>query len=181
MAKAIIGGLLSNGFPASNIYVAEPYAPVLDTLRTTYPGIRTSTTNTDAILFTSHPSGKPADVVLLAVKPQVMKTVAEGLSEATLSARPVVITIAAGIRVADLARWLCSSSTKSVIPAAIVRVMPNTPALVSEGASGLWADHATTTPEQRDLAFQVVNVFSKRAYWLEKESLLDVVTGISGM
>ncbi|KAJ3119252.1 hypothetical protein HK100_000399 [Physocladia obscura] len=166
MAKAMIAGLLAAGHPAGNITVTEPQETTLALLRTGFPGVRTSTDNAAAI-FGSH-------VIVLATKPQVLKAVAEALvaplkTESTNN--PLILSIAAGIRVADLARWLDYKT--------IVRVMPNTPALVSEGASGLYASQSVSE-KQKDLAFAVCASFSKLAYWLDKEQLLDVVTGTSG-
>ncbi|KAI9343472.1 pyrroline-5-carboxylate reductase dimerization-domain-containing protein [Zopfochytrium polystomum] len=182
MAKAIIGGLFAVGFPAANIAVSEPFPPAIEALKTAYPASFITSDNNAAITFGG--AAQPADLILFAVKPQVIKSVAEGVSVAVQKHKPVVITIAAGIRVADLARWLSADPvTHAPLPGAsapaIVRVMPNTPALVSEGASGLWAD-ASLDGAKKDLAFSVVNAFSQRAYWVEKEGLLDVVTGVSG-
>ncbi|KAJ3267460.1 hypothetical protein HDU76_011790, partial [Blyttiomyces sp. JEL0837] len=184
MAKAIIGGLISQGYPKTNIFVSEPIEAVLTQLSSTL-GVHTSTDNNNAVLFKTpnSTSSKPADVVILSVKPQVLKVVAEGLTAAVQSAKPVIITIAAGVRVDDLARWLCAdpvthAPVSGAVKPAIVRVMPNTPALVSEGASGLWAPE-NVPQKQLDLAFSIVNAFSKKAFWLDKESLLDVVTGVS--
>jgi pyrroline-5-carboxylate reductase len=184
MAKAIIGGLISTGYPATNIYVSEPIQEVCDKLKTTY-GVHVTTDNNTALSFANHPSNSPADVVVIAVKPQVLKGVAEGIAVASQKFKPLFITIVAGIRVADFARWLSSDpATHALLPGAqdpsIVRVMPNTPALVQEGATGLWAPESVTA-QQKELAFEILSSFSKKAFWLETEYLLDVVTGVSGM
>ncbi|KAJ3227714.1 hypothetical protein HDU81_006534 [Chytriomyces hyalinus] len=168
MARAMIGGLVSAGHPVSNLFVAEPFQGSLDACQQLFPGIHTHTDNNAAVEF----HGKGAHVLVLAVKPQVIKSVAEGLSSAVATHAPVVVSIAAGVRCVDLARWLGKNP-------ALVRVMPNTPALVAEGASGLFAE-PHVTQAQKDLAFAVCASFSKMAYWVDKEMLLDVVTGVSG-
>ncbi|ORY45609.1 pyrroline-5-carboxylate reductase [Rhizoclosmatium globosum] len=167
MARAMIGGLTAAGHPTSNIFVAEPFQGALDAVSASFAGVSTSTDNTLAVNF----NGLGAHVVVLAVKPQVLKGVAEGLANSLKTHKSVVVSIAAGIRIKDLARWLDWNT--------IVRVMPNTPALVNEGASGLYADESCTQ-QQKDLAFAIAGSFSKMAYWVEKEVLLDVVTGVSG-
>ncbi|RMG60028.1 MAG: pyrroline-5-carboxylate reductase, partial [Gammaproteobacteria bacterium] len=108
---------------------------------------------------------------VLAVKPQVMRTVAEGLAPA-LDAHPqLVISIAAGIREADLDRWLGGGR-------AIVRCMPNTPALVRSGASGLHAN-ARVSDAQRELAEHILRAVGL-VVWVEQEAQIDAVTAVSG-
>ncbi|KAJ3005440.1 UNVERIFIED_CONTAM: hypothetical protein HDU68_004618 [Siphonaria sp. JEL0065] len=175
MARAMIGGLVASGHSASNIYVAEPFQAALDSVAASFPGVHVSTNNNDAVSF----NGEGSNVLVLAVKPQVLKGVAEGISGALEEHAPVVVSIAAGIRLADLSRWLSASFKPESKRPSIVRVMPNTPALVNEGASGLYAGE-TVSELQKDLAFSVCGSFSKMAYWVEKEVLLDVVTGVSG-
>ncbi|RKO90213.1 pyrroline-5-carboxylate reductase dimerization-domain-containing protein, partial [Blyttiomyces helicus] len=178
MATAIIGGLLAKSYPAQNILVSEPLAESRTRLETQF-GVLTSPTNVDAVRFTPHPShdGRPADLVVFAVKPQILREVAEGIAAEVDSARPLIVTIAAGIRLVDLARWLSPSPT-SAAPA-IVRAMPNTPALVGEGATGLFAG-AGVSEDARALAYSVIGAVSKSTYWVEREELIDVVTGLSG-
>lgn len=171
MAGAIIGGLVACGYPASNIFVSEPWEEARSKLESSFK-VKTTTDNSAAITFSGE---RPADLVVLAVKPQVMKGVAEGIAQAVLKTKPVVVSIAAGITLPDFARWLGGDRS---IP--LVRVMPNTPALVSEGATGLFAGE-NVSEEQKALAFNVLGAVSKSTYWVEKEELLDVVTGVSGM
>ncbi|KAJ3069961.1 hypothetical protein HDU98_006977 [Podochytrium sp. JEL0797] len=163
MAQAIIGGLVAAGHPTTNLYVAEPFQGMLDAVAARFPGVSVSQNNNDAAAF--------GQVLVLAVKPQVLKSVAEGIAPTLQSHHPVVVSIAAGIRLADLSRWLQTST--------VVRVMPNTPALVNEGASGLFAPKEVSET-QKDLAYAVCMSFSQKAYFVEKEVLLDVVTGVSG-
>ncbi|KAJ3350104.1 hypothetical protein HDU83_009885 [Entophlyctis luteolus] len=169
MARAMIGGLLAAGLSPERVFVAEPFEPTREGLRRDFPAIRLATDSLQAAEFAP-------TVIVLATKPQVLKAVAESLRPvilAAVKANPavVVVSIAAGVRTVDLARWLDFSC--------IVRVMPNTPALVSEGAAGLFA-HASVSEDLRSLAFEVCRSFSKVLYWVKSEQLLDVVTGVSG-
>ncbi|KAI9206602.1 pyrroline-5-carboxylate reductase dimerization-domain-containing protein [Polychytrium aggregatum] len=170
MASAIIGGLIAAGYPASNVSVSEPYEELRKKLSATY-GVFTTSNNSEAIAH------GPADIVILAVKPQVMRGVAEGISEAVKTHSPVVLSIAAGILAKDLERWLMAHSAGKV--PSIIRSMPNTPALVSQGATAAWASE-TVSQSQKDLAFGILAAVSKKTYFVEREELLDVVTGLSG-
>ncbi|KAJ4174216.1 hypothetical protein NW754_004631 [Fusarium falciforme] len=145
MAAAIIGGLLAKNISKQNIYVSEPWEVNRNKMAET--GVKTTADTKEA--------SADADIVILAVKPQVAKTVCEELGAAwsDRESLPVVISIAAGITLTSIAEWFKQSSGRAPH---IVRVMPNTPALVGEGASGL-----------------------KATEWVEKEELLDVVTGLS--
>ncbi|KAI8816505.1 pyrroline-5-carboxylate reductase dimerization-domain-containing protein [Fimicolochytrium jonesii] len=181
MGAAIIGGLISAGYSPKNIIVSEPDAHARSKLEATF-GVLTTADNSAAVAFStaSTTSGdQGADLVMLAVKPQIMKDVATGVSAAVLQHKPVVVTIAAGIVLSDLDKWLRSSSSDSSSAPSLVRCMPNTPALVSEGAAGLYATAATTAP-QKQLAASVLSAVSKALYWVDSEHLLDVVTGVSG-
>ncbi|KAJ3159803.1 hypothetical protein HDU86_001455 [Geranomyces michiganensis] len=185
MGAAIIGGLLANGYPAKNITVSEPNAASREHLEKTF-GVFTTSDNDAAVSFTAggeSGGGSGADLVMLAVKPQIMRDVARGIAESVQKHKPVVVSIAAGILIKDLAVWLATSadgsSLPSAAPPALVRVMPNTPALVLEGAAGLFAT-AEVSNEQKKLAFDVLGAVSKAAYWVDREDLLDVVTAISG-
>ena len=111
----------------------------------------------------------------MAVKPQVLKQVAQCVQAAIKASNPLVITICAGVMIGDLTRWL---SSEGYTPS-VVRVMPNTPALVQEGATGLYATKSVTVA-QKELAFAVMKSVSKTNYWVESEAMLDVVTGLSG-
>lgn len=169
MASAIIGGLIAGGYPSSNIYVSEPWDEARSKVESSYK-VKTTTDNATAISF----DGQPADLVILAVKPQIIKKVAEGIADVVQKSKPVVVSIAAGITLPDLSRWLGGGN----VP--LVRVMPNTPALVSEGATGLYAA-TNVLHEQKELVFNVLGAVSKTTYWVDREDLLDVVTGVSGM
>ncbi|KAJ3269937.1 hypothetical protein HDV01_000783 [Terramyces sp. JEL0728] len=168
MANAIIGGLLSAGYKASNIIVSDPYEPSRQSLEKNF-GVATTTDNNATI---AHPN----TILILAVKPQVMKQVAEGISKNALEFKPLIISIAAGITVPDLSRWIKMGSAQEP---SIIRCMPNTPALISQGATGIYAP-PTITESQKESALNVLKSISKATYWVDKEPLLDVVTGISG-
>ncbi len=160
MARSIIGGLVQEGYPAERIRASDPNDAALEQLSTDF-GIGTGDNDTVA---------EWADVVVLAVKPQVMKAVADALRP-SLAHHPLLISIAAGIDGASLGQWLGQDQ-------AIVRCMPNTPALVKTGASGLYANRHTTTHQRRQ-AEQIMAAVGT-VQWLEKEPLMDAVTAVSG-
>lgn len=161
MARAIIGGLLENGFAASSIWAAEPDAARLEDLAA--QGLNTTSDNRAAVAA--------ADIVVLAVKPQIMKTVVNELAGAAQTHRPLFVSIAAGISLDALDRWLGGD-------VAVVRCMPNTPSLVQTGASGLFAN-ARVSDLQREQATQVLEAVGV-ALWVQTEAELDIVTAISG-
>ena len=110
-------------------------------------------------------------MVVLAVKPQVMKAVCAEFSALAATSRPLVISIAAGIRIDQLREWLDTDL-------AIVRAMPNTPALIGAGATGLVAN-AATSAAQREQAVAILGAAGRTA-WIEREELMDTVTALSG-
>jgi pyrroline-5-carboxylate reductase len=168
MAGAIIGGLLAKGMDKQKIFVAEPWDVNRDKMAKL--GVRTTASNLEA--------AQDADIVLLAVKPQVAKTVCEELSGAWSQRRdtPLIISIAAGVTLDSLEQW---SKLKDGRTLHVVRVMPNTPALVGEGASGAFAGQDVTDGEKK-LTTDLLESVSKATEWVEKEKLLDIVTGLSG-
>ncbi|KAJ4854699.1 pyrroline-5-carboxylate reductase dimerization domain-containing protein [Trichoderma breve] len=168
MASAIIGGLANQGIDKQNIIVSEPWDVNREKIAAT--GVRTTTSNVEA--------GQDADLIIIAVKPQVTKTVCEelGASWAHRATLPIVVSIAAGITLDSLREWTKTSEGKT---APIVRVMPNTPALVGEGASGLYASEDVKENEKQ-LVDALLGSVSKATEWVDKEELLDVVTGLSG-
>lgn len=161
MARAIIGGLLENGFAPQNIWAAEPESARLDDLAA--QGLNTTTDNQAAVAA--------ADLVVLAVKPQIMQAVAADLATTARQHQPLFVSIAAGISLEALDRWLGGD-------AAVVRCMPNTPALVQTGASGLFAN-ARVSELQRKQATQVLQAVGI-ALWVQHEAELDAVTAVSG-
>lgn len=161
MAKSIIGGLIAKGYPAQNIIASDPMNENLQSLNAMY-SIQTTQDNIQA--------ASQADVIILAVKPQVLKKVAQPLQPA-LSHQPVIVSIAAGISSQSLSNWLGDDL-------AIVRCMPNTPALVQAGASSLYANDKTTD-KQKQLAEEILNAVGLTT-WLQDEILIDAVTAVSG-
>ena len=162
MATSIIGGLIRQGdTKASLIHVADPNADQRQALQKDF-GVQVHEDNQEAIA--------KADVVIMAVKPQVMKTVLEPL-QATLSKRqPLLISIAAGINVASLQNW---SGCK-----AVVRCMPNTPALLSLGATGLFGSKEVSI-DQRNMADALLRAVGLTV-WVKTEAEIDAVTAVSG-
>ncbi len=162
MARSLIGGLLDDGMPAERIWVADPNESVLRNLHEHF-AIHTTTNNNEAALN--------ARVIILAIKPQLAKTVVRALASAIQNGRPLVISIAAGICETDLRSWLSEDT-------AIVRTMPNTPALVRSGATALFANSAVSK-EQRNLAESILRAVGM-TLWVDDESLMDAVTALSG-
>lgn len=172
MAAAIISGLVSKGFDKQKIHVSEPWD--VNRNKMADLGVKTTTSNLEA--------ANGADVLIIAVKPQVAKTVCQELaaSSAWSSAGaklPLLVSIAAGITSDSLKKW---STTSGGASPPVVRVMPNTPALVGEGASGLYAAGGDVSAEQKELVTALMSSVSKATEWVDREELLDVVTGLSG-
>jgi pyrroline-5-carboxylate reductase len=162
MASALIKGLIQGGHPAENITAADPDADKLE-LISEQTGIGITSDNNAAI------SG--ADVIVIAVKPQIIEAVASGISSAVAASQPLIISIAAGIPTAHLQQWLGETT-------AIVRTMPNTPAMLQAGATGLFAA-ANVNDEQHSLAESIMRAVGL-TIWVEQESLIDAVTAVSG-
>jgi pyrroline-5-carboxylate reductase len=164
MAAALIAGLAGKVTPGASIHVVDPNPAALEALHGRH-GVSTAAA-IDAQVTA-------AEVIVLAVKPQGMREAVAPLVPllATAGHAPLVLTIAAGIRSVDLARWLGGYG-------AIVRCMPNTPALIGMGISGVVAA-AGVTAAQRIAADQVLCAVGKTV-WLDDEGKLDAVTGLSG-
>ncbi|KAK2044858.1 NADP oxidoreductase coenzyme F420-dependent [Colletotrichum somersetense] len=168
MAAAIIGGLVAKGIDKQHVTVSEPWEvnrEKMDAL-----GVKTTTSNAEAFAG--------ADIAILAVKPQVAKGVCIELAKAVSGHEkiPVVVSIAAGITLEALQKWLALDDGRTPH---VVRVMPNTPALVGEGASGLFAG-SDVTEDEKKLTESLMASVSKATEWVDKEELIDVVTGLSG-
>ncbi len=161
MVSSIIGGLITKGYPAANIIASAPSRKNLDTLEASYH-IRTCNHN--------HQAAHDAGVLILGVKPQLLQAVCEDLAQ-ELTHRPLIITIAAGVETAQIDQWLGGGF-------AIIRCMPNTPALVLQGASGLYAT-AQVNNEQRQLAEQIFSSVGI-VEWVKEEENMHVVTALSG-
>ena len=169
MGAAIISGLAAKGFKKDRITVAEPWA--VNRKKMADLGVNVTTDNVEA--------SKGADIIILAVKPQVAKTVCQELGAKAFSSDdslPLVVSIAAGITSESLTEWCKNGDSRSP---AIVRVMPNTPALFSEGASGVYAS-SDVTSEQKAQVTALLDSVSRVTEWVDKEELLDVITAVSG-
>jgi pyrroline-5-carboxylate reductase len=162
MASSIIGGLVAQGFDANCITASDPFAESLKRLTEIVP-VKTTQNNDEAIAN--------ADIVVLAVKPQVMEQVTKSIAPAIQTQQPLIISIAAGIEISSLDKWLGGNC-------ALVRCMPNTPALVQTGATALYAN-AQVNNEQRQQADTILSAVGL-ALWVDNESQLDAVTALSG-
>jgi pyrroline-5-carboxylate reductase len=163
MARALIGGLLHRGWPAGQLRAADPSPAARDALHRDFPGVRVLADNVDAVAG--------AETWVLAVKPQHMQEVAVALADAARARRPLVISVAAGIRQADLSAWLGSL-------APVVRCMPNRPALIGSGITALHAG-AGLEATLRSRAADILGAAGE-CVWIEDESLMDAVTAVSG-
>jgi len=130
MARALVGGLLSSGYRPENLMLAEPNADRRSVLSADLPGVLVSKNNNDV--------ADRADCLVLAVKPQLMREVCLELADIVQAGRPLVISVAAGTHSRDIDAWLGNGL-------AVVRVMPNQPALLLKGASGLFANDVTSS------------------------------------
>ncbi len=164
MARSLIGGLIASGLPASNLHASAPNAEHLHALADDF-GIQTSPNNQDTV---DH-----SEVVVLAVKPQVLKSVCQALKPRHDS---LYLSIAAGIPTASIANWL--GETAESEPLAIIRAMPNTPALLQTGATALFAN-AYTKEQQRESAEAIMRAVGL-ALWVDDEAQMDAVTALSG-
>jgi pyrroline-5-carboxylate reductase len=165
MARSLIGGLVARGQDARSIRVAEPVAALRDALAADF-GVRTFEHARDAC--------DGAALWLLAVKPQVMRTVCDELATLAQAQSPLVLSVAAGITTGQLQRWLGGNDGRL----AVVRAMPNTPALLGAGVTGLYAN-AAVDAGQRESSSQLLGAVGP-AVWIDDEALMDAVTAVSG-
>jgi len=161
MARSLIGGLIASGITRDQLSVSDRHAATRTALAADF-AIHIHEQN-QAIV-------DDCDVIVLAVKPQALKAVATELQTDAMGTR-LFVTIAAGVPIASLCRWLGNET-------AIVRAMPNTPALVQSGATGLYAS-AAVSEEQRNIAESIMRTVGL-VQWIEDESLMDSVTALSG-
>lgn len=162
MATSLVGGLIADGRDPASIYVTDIDMAKLEALSDAFR-VQTSTDNEEAVSL--------ASCVVFAVKPQAMASVVSNVAVPGKAHRPLFVSIAAGVREPDILRWLG-------FDAAIVRSMPNTPALVGSGATALYAN-AFVSVEQRNLAESILRAVGL-TLWVENEDLLDAVTALSG-
>lgn len=162
MAEAIIGGLRNRGHASSSIRVGEPREERCAELRAKF-GISASTDNLDVI--------ENSDVLILAVKPQVMEQVLTPLREKLRTRKPLLISIAAGITLRNLESWIDPDMS-------LVRCMPNTPALVGAGVSGL-CPASRVSERDRQLTEDIIGSVGP-VHWVADEAQLDALMAISG-
>jgi pyrroline-5-carboxylate reductase len=163
MARAIAGGLLRGGMHATDLMIAEPRLEQCELLRQELYGAMVTDDNKRV--------AKAAEILLFAVKPQILKPVCENLVEEVQAKRPLVMSIAAGPKIDDIDAWLGGGLS-------VVRVMPNQPALIDQGISALFANERTSA-EQRALAEKIMTAVGL-AVWIGAESRMDAVTAVSG-
>jgi len=162
MAASLINGLIADGFDPKKIMASDP-----DSAKTAHLsnilGIESTSDNNEAIRF--------AEVVVLAIKPQMLEQVATDIAPAVQEKQPLVISIAAGIQEKDIENWLGGK-------VALVRTMPNTPAMIKVGATVLHANTMVSS-EQKNLAETILRAVGL-TQWVESETMLDAVTALSG-
>lgn len=164
MAQSLIAGLFKDETSLA-VCVADPIDSQLEVVNSHWPEVITSCDNLQAI--------KDADAIILAVKPQLMQQVCEPLQDAVQQMRPLIISIAAGITEGNLSQWLGGG-----LGVPVVRCMPNTPALVQAGITGLYAN-ALVDNEQRNLAESILRAVGS-TIWFDEEEKLNAVTAVSG-
>lgn len=163
MARAIAGGLLRGGMHATDLMIAEPRPEQCDVLREELYGAMVTEDNKRV--------AKSAEVLLFAVKPQILKPVCEDLAEQVQVSRPLVMSIAAGPRIEDIDTWLGGGLS-------VVRVMPNQPALIDQGISALFANERTSDAHKA-LAEKIMTAVG-HVVWIDAETKMDAVTAVSG-
>ena len=161
MATSLIGGLLANNYPAEHIFVIDPNEEQQEKIQRTHGVSAFSELTFDC---------KDEDIIILAVKPQIMRNVCEQLTQ-KITQQPLFISIAAGIRSTDIDRWLGGSR-------AMIRCMPNTPSLLQLGATGLYANDQCLDA-QKESAEKILNAVGITV-WVDEEHQLDAVTALSG-
>lgn len=163
MTRAIAGGLLDNGFEAARISIAEPVASQRQQLAEALPGSFVSADNAAVVAR--------SQCLVLAVKPQVLAAVCKDLSTVVQASTPLIISIAAGPRISDIDRWLGGGN-------AVVRVMPNQPALLGKGISGIYGNEKTSAP-QMAAATEILSAVGPVVV-VADEADIDAVTAVSG-
>lgn len=162
MAASLINGLVADGYNPKKIIASDPDSAKIAQLSGLL-GIETASDNSSAI--------ESAEIVVLAVKPQMLEQVASAMAPAIQKAQPLVVSIAAGILEQDIENWLGGD-------VALVRTMPNTPAMIKVGATVLHANSMVTS-EQKNQAETILRAVGL-TQWVDSEELLDAVTALSG-
>ena len=163
MSLAIAGGLIASGVPANRIIVAEPQKKQREYLAEQLDGITIEENNSVA--------AAAVDCLVLATKPQVLADVCHELAAVVQENKPLIVSIAAGVRASDIDTWLGGD-----LP--VVRVMPNQPALLRQGVSGLYANSRSSSAD-RESASNIMSAVGE-VVWVDNESDIDAVTAISG-
>ncbi len=161
MAYAIISGLINNGINASQLKISDTNESLLS-LRKQEFNLEVFTDNIELACC--------CDVIILAVKPQILSAVCHEL-QSSIKDNTLIISIAAGVKSHDIDRWLGKEKS-------IVRTMPNTPALLNQGITGLFANDKVSN-EQKEIATHILNAVGQ-SLWVETEDMLDAVTALSG-
>ena len=166
MASALIGGLIKQGAQAKNMFVADPFDQTRQRLESDLSIICAASVDKLA------PQIENCDVLLMAVKPQQFKEAASELALVlkSLANKPLCLSVAAGIKTADMIKWLGHQR--------IIRAMPNTPALIGEGMTGLFADAHISAADQ-SLASSICEAVGK-IVWVDSEKQMDDITAVSG-
>jgi pyrroline-5-carboxylate reductase len=162
MARSLIAGLVARGRAAGCLHVAEPVPQLRAALAADF-GVSVHETAAEAVATTG--------TWVLAVKPQVLRDVCETLAAPAQATRPLVVSIAAGITASQIERWLGGGQS-------VVRTMPNTPAMLGAGATGMFANDRVA-PAQRQAAETLMQSVGLTA-WIPDEALMDAVTAVSG-
>ena len=163
MTRAIVAGLIEGHYPADDLLIAEPAIEQRAVLSRDLPGVIIEESNSDV--------ASRAGTLVLAVKPQVMQDVCRDLADTVQDAHPLIVSVAAGIRSEDIDAWLGGG-----LP--VVRVMPNQPALLRLGASGLFANERTSE-EQKERATRILSAVG-HVVAVSSDADIDAVTAISG-
>ncbi len=162
MAASLMGGLLNKGITASQITASDPGENQRAYIEEQFQILTYGDNNAHF--------GMP-DIAIIAVKPQIMKMVLADVKDSIQRTQPLVISVAAGITTRQMAAWLAAE-----LP--IVRTMPNTPALIGQGAIGMFANQQVSA-EQRQLTEQIMGAVGT-SIWVKKEAQIDAVTALSG-
>jgi len=163
MTRAIVGGLIDSGFAAGDILISEPVHAARISLSKDFSGVSVSGDN--------HAVAMNAGCVVLSVKPQVLPAVCRELRDTVQQTRPLVVSIAAGTRSADIDAWLGGELS-------VIRIMPNQPALLRLGVSGLYANN-NVSDDEREYAAGIIAAVGSVVH-VENESDIDAVTAVSG-
>lgn len=163
MARAIGGGLLRGGMHATDLMISEPLPEQCERLRKELYGCLVTDDNKRV--------ARSVEILLFAVKPQILRPVCENVAAEVQEKRPLIMSIAAGPKIADIDEWLGGGLS-------VVRVMPNQPALIDQGISALFANERTD--DRRKTQAEKIMSAVGHAVWLDSESKMDAVTAVSG-